>query len=158
MGDHEAARRYAEEAMRETSMPAYRGAAQAFLSGPVLKLGDAERAAREAEGAAGELGLVPALRGYAYTQLAAARLAQGRADAALAASSEAIRISDAFGGLKSNEPRARFTHAAALEASGERERAQAERARAKAILRANAEAIADPRYRASYLAQVDEPG
>jgi hypothetical protein len=89
--------------------------------------------------------------------LSAVRLAQGRAGEALAAAEDAMARIAAMGGCGLFRGAfVRLVHAEALHATGAHDAARDAIARAREYLRAIADKIADPSYRASFLEQVPE--
>jgi hypothetical protein len=89
--------------------------------------------------------------------LAGLRLAQGRAEEALAAAEDAMARYTAMGGCGLFRAAfVRLAHAEALHATGAHAAARSAIARARARLLAIADKIADPDYRASFLAHVPE--
>jgi tRNA A-37 threonylcarbamoyl transferase component Bud32 len=89
--------------------------------------------------------------------LAALRLAQGRADEALAVAEDAIARCAAMGGCGLFRGAVvRLVHAEALDATGARDAARRAIAEARARLLAIADKIGDPAYRRSFLEDVPE--
>jgi hypothetical protein len=89
--------------------------------------------------------------------LAALRLAQGRAEGALAAAEDAMARSEAIGGCGLFRGAfVRLTHAEALHATGAHDAAARAIAGARARLLAIADKITDPAYKASFLERVPE--
>ena len=89
--------------------------------------------------------------------LAALRLAQGRAEEALTAAEDAMARCQTMGGCGMFRGAfVRLAHAEALHATGAHDAAHAAIAQARARVLAIAARIADPGYRASFLAQVPE--
>jgi hypothetical protein len=89
--------------------------------------------------------------------LSALRLAQGRAEEALAAAEDAMARCETMGGCGMFRGAfVRLVHAEALRATGAHDAARHAIARARARLLAIADKIADPGHRASFLAEVPE--
>jgi tetratricopeptide (TPR) repeat protein len=89
--------------------------------------------------------------------LSALRLAQGRAEEALAAAEDAIARSETMGGCgQFRGAFLRLVHAEALHATGAHDAAARAIAAARARLLAIADKITDPDYQASFLARVPE--
>ena len=89
--------------------------------------------------------------------LAALRLAQGRADEALAAAEDAMARCAAMGGCGMFRGAfVRLAHAEALHATGAHDAARRAIAEARARLLAIADRIADPEYKHSFLQNVPE--
>jgi hypothetical protein len=100
---------------------------------------------------------VPLDRPGVLATLSALRLAQGRAEDALAAAEDAMARSEAIGGCGLFRGAfVRLTHAEALHATGAHEAAARAIADARVRLRAIADKIADPAYQASFLERVPE--
>lgn len=98
----------------------------------------------------------PARRATALAALAAARLGRGESELALEAAREGMTILAELGALEEGEEKLRFVHAQALRATGATEAADEALAVARAKLRERAARIADPTWRASFLANVPE--
>jgi hypothetical protein len=100
---------------------------------------------------------VPLDRPGVLTTLSAIRLAQGRADEALAAAEDAMARYQAMGGCGMFRGSfVRLTHAEALHATGAHDAAARAIADARARLLAIADKIIDPDYQASFLERVPE--
>jgi tetratricopeptide (TPR) repeat protein len=125
------------------------------LAEVLRRIGDLEGAEREIEGALTMA--IPIEQPGARATLAALRLAQGRAADALAAAEDAVARSEAAGACGMFRGAfVRLVHAEALRATGAHDAARHAIARARARLLAIADKIADPGYRASFLADVPE--
>jgi hypothetical protein len=100
---------------------------------------------------------VPLEQPGARATLAALRLAQGRAEEALAAAQDAMARSEAIGGCGLFRGAfMRLAHAEALHATGAHDAAARAIADARARLLAIADKISDPDYKASFLERVPE--
>jgi hypothetical protein len=117
--------------------------------------GDLDGADREAGVALAMV--VPLDRPGVLATLSALRLAQGRAEEALAAAEDAMARCQAMGGCGVFRGAfVRLAHAEALHATGARDAAARAIADARARLLAIAGKIADPDHRASFLERVPE--
>jgi tetratricopeptide (TPR) repeat protein len=117
--------------------------------------GDLDGADREIQFALAAV--VPLEQPGVRATLAALRLAQGRAEEALAAAEDAMARSEAIGGCGLFRGAfVRLTHAEALHATGAHDAAARAIAGARARLLAIADKITDPAYRASFLERVPE--
>ncbi len=125
------------------------------LAEVLRRQGDLDGAEREIQGA---LTLaIPIEQPGALATLSALRLAQGRAADALAAGEDALARGAAIGGCGMFRGAfVRLAHAEALHATGAHDAARRAIADARARLLTIADRIADPGYRASFLADVPE--
>jgi hypothetical protein len=125
------------------------------LAEVLRRIGDLEGAERELQVALGMM--VPLEHPGALGTLSAVRLAQGRAEEALAAAADAIARCAAMGGCGMFRGAfVRLAHAEALHATGAHDAARHAIAEARARLYATAGKIADPAYRRSFLEDVPE--
>jgi tetratricopeptide (TPR) repeat protein len=154
------ARRLEEQArahFRRHGSTRMEGCSGTYLAQIALLSGDPADAEQRARAAAEQLAVAPPLRALAMAVLARALLQQGRAPEALAAAEEAFAVLEASGGaLEEGESLVRLVHAEALAAAGRRAEALAALAAAKARLLERADAIRDPAWRESFLANVPE--
>jgi hypothetical protein len=118
-------------------------------------MGDLEGAEREIQAA---LGVMTALEHPgALGTLSALRLAQGRAEDALAAAEDAVSRCTTMGGCGMFRGAfVRLAHAEALYATGAHDAARQAIAEARARLLTIADRIADPTYKRSFLEEVPE--
>jgi tetratricopeptide (TPR) repeat protein len=125
------------------------------LAEVLRRMGDHAGAERELEAA---LGLpLPLEHPGVLGTLSALRLAQGRAEDALAAAEDALSRYTAMGGCGMFRGAfVRLAHAEALHATGAHDAARRAIAEARTRLYANADKIADPAYRQSFLENVPE--
>jgi tetratricopeptide (TPR) repeat protein len=125
------------------------------LAEVLRRMGDLEGAEREIQTA---LGLaVPLEHPGALGTLSALRLAQGRAEEALAAAEDAVARCKTMGGCGMFRGAfVRLAHAEALHATGAHDAARAAIAEARTRLLAIAGKIPDPEYRKSFLEDVPE--
>ncbi|HWO23799.1 MAG TPA: protein kinase [Kofleriaceae bacterium] len=125
------------------------------LAEVLRRMGDLEGAEREIQTAL-EMVVIPEQPGV-LGSLAALRLAQGRAEEAIAAAQEAFARCTAMGGCGMFRGAfVRLVHAEALHATGAHDAARHAIAEARAQLHAIAERIEDPEYRKSFLESVPE--
>ncbi|HWU87642.1 MAG TPA: hypothetical protein VN253_10230, partial [Kofleriaceae bacterium] len=125
------------------------------LAEVLRRMGDLDAADREVGLALGMA--VPLEHPGVLATLSALRLAQGRAEEALAAAEDAVARMTAMGGCGMFRGAfVRLAHAEALHATGAHDAARRAISDARAHLLAIAEKIADPAYRTSFLEQVPE--
>jgi len=125
------------------------------LAEVLRRLGDLEGAEREIQAALGMM--VPLEHPGALGTLSALRLAQGRAEEALAAAAEAVTRCVAMGGCGTFRGAfVRLAHAEALHATGAHEAARSAIAEARARLFTIAGRIGDPALKQSFLENVPE--
>jgi hypothetical protein len=129
-----------------------------WLLGAVARRADEPAAAAREIATALDRGLRTMLHDLppALAELAAARLALGQPEEALAAAREAMGALAAAGGSTYYGPRVRLVHAEALLAAGDRDAARAAIADARARILAIAGRIDDPEARPSFLERVPE--
>jgi len=121
------------------------------------RMGDLDAAEREIQIALGMA--VPLEHPGVLGSLSALRLAQGRAEEALAAAQDAMARCAAIGGCGMFRGAfVRLTHAEALHATGAHAAARRAITAARTHLFTIADRIADPGYRASFLENVPENG
>jgi hypothetical protein len=119
------------------------------------RVGDLEGAEREIQAALGMA--MPLEHPGVLGTLSALRLAQGRAQEALAAAEEALTRETTIGGCGMFRGAfVRLAHAEALHATGAYDAARHAIAKARARLLTIADKIADPDYRTSFLEHVPE--
>jgi tetratricopeptide (TPR) repeat protein len=127
------------------------------LAEVLRRMGDLEGAEREIQGALAMATLIDLDQSGARATLSAVRLAQGRAEEALAAAEDAMARCEAVGGCGMFRGAfVRLAHAEALHTTGAHDAARHAIAEARARLLAIADKIADPGYKASFLANVPE--
>ena len=114
---------------------------------------EAERAARTALSCAGQMQPVVA---YAQGALARALLAEGRADEAMAASAEGMRLLGELGRIEGGESLLRLAHAECLHAVGAVAPARGAIRAAREQLLLRAARIAEPTYRQRFLERIPE--
>src|SRR5262249_19067968 len=122
----------------------------------LLMMGDVNGAAHEALTAARVCATSLPAKAKALATLAEARMAQGRADEALASAEEAVRILETLGGVDGEEECIRLAYAEALHANGREGTAGAAIATARARVLDRASRISDPGWRESFLTNVSE--
>jgi tetratricopeptide (TPR) repeat protein len=125
------------------------------LAEALRREGDLDGAGREIQIALAMV--VPIEQPGVLATLSAIRLAQGRAEEALAAAEDAMARCEAMGGCGLfRDAFMRLAHAEALHATGAHDAAARAIAAARARLLAIADKIADPDYKASFLERVPE--
>jgi serine/threonine protein kinase/tetratricopeptide (TPR) repeat protein len=112
-------------------------------------LGMAQRALEVSEG-------VPAVRAYALALIAGIAIAKNNEAEALERSREAVDILNRLEGIEEGESLIRWTYALALRASGHDQEAEKQIEEARDRLLKRAERISDPRWRQSFLEQVND--
>jgi hypothetical protein len=125
------------------------------LAEVLRRMGDLEGAERELQGTL--VMAIPIEQPGILATLSALRLTQGRAGEALAAAEDAMARSEAMGGCGMFRGAfLRLAHAEALHATSAHDAARHAIARARTHLLVIADKIADPGYKASFLADVPE--
>lgn len=109
----------------------------------------AKRALEVSEGA-------PAVRAYALALMSGIAIAKNQMAEALEFSSEAIEILNRLEGIEEGESLIRWTHALATRAAGREKEAEAQIREARDRLLKRADRISDPRWRQSFLEQVND--
>ncbi len=109
----------------------------------------AQRALEVSEG-------VPAVRAYALALIAGIAIAKNNEAEALERSREAVDILNRLEGIEEGESLIRWTYALALRAAGHDEEAEKQIEEARDRLLKRAERISDPRWRQSFLEQVND--
>jgi eukaryotic-like serine/threonine-protein kinase len=132
------------------------GRARELLAYVHHHLGNFAAAAREAELSLSQPTMMSIHRSMILATLAAARVAQGRADEALAAAREAMGDREPPPVRVYGEPFIRLAHVEALTAAGEQDAALAALVLARKRLLATASRIADPALRRSFLEDVTD--
>jgi tetratricopeptide (TPR) repeat protein len=143
-------------AWQARGLAAYEGPGRRVLADVLYRRGDPVAAEREARAALPRLAVQPLERVAATATLAAALLAQGRADDALAAAGDAMAQYEALGAHGYRGAFARLVHVEALAAAGDRAAAHPALAAARDRLLANAGKIGDPALQRSFLEAVPE--
>jgi serine/threonine protein kinase/tetratricopeptide (TPR) repeat protein len=98
----------------------------------------------------------PAVRAYALALMAGIAIAKNNETEALKYSQEAIEILNRLDGIEEGESLIRWTHALALRASGQDKEAETYIREARNRLLKRADRISDPRWRQSFLEQVND--
>ena len=129
--------------------------ARLYLAMMQLELGDPSEAARLADRASRDVEGLP-LEPLTLAVLSQARLLGGDVPAAVAAAERAVARLDALRSGEDGEPKVRLALVEALWAAGDRGAARQALDVAWSDLQARAKAIADPRWRDSYLTRVPE--
>jgi tetratricopeptide (TPR) repeat protein len=143
------------ESGRAHHSPLEEGRGRWALAEVLRRKGELDGADRELQTALALV--VPLDRPGVLATLSALRLAQGRAEEALAAAQDAMARNDAMGGCGMFRGAfMRLAHAEALHATGAHEAAARAIAAARARLLATADQITDPDYKASFLERVPE--
>ena len=132
------------------------GTARWLLAEIALVSGDAEAAEHGARAALEQIGGYPLFHGSAEVLLAAALLAEGRGEAAVAAVRSPLALLEEQGGRGFRAARTRVTAAEALAAAGDAAEARRVLSLAHADLLARAAGIADADLRRSFLEAVPE--
>ena len=132
------------------------GGARAYLASILVQAGELDEAEAEARGALESLKAHPSTRCLVLGILAEVRLAQGEPGDALGATTTAMALLDALGGVEEGEAIARLAHARALAGVGRTEEFRQAIAIARDRIAARAAKIADPRLRASFLERIRE--
>ena len=132
------------------------GSSRAHLADLRLRQARPSDALALAEEAAAELQPSPPMLGLAYAVLSRARLANGDVPGAIAAAEGGMEIFESQGGLEEGEPMLRLAHAAALHAAGRRAEAAQVVAEARQIIEEQAARIGDPRWRKTFLEEIEE--
>ncbi len=136
--------------------PANEGRARWTLAYVLVVAGDLDAADREFAAAIAMLDRVPLDRASATAMRASLRLAQGRAAEALADAKEGVDRLTERGAPAFRGEYARLVHAEALRATGDLDGAAQVIAAARDIILAEADRIADPEVRRSFLTRVPE--
>ena len=141
---------------REVRVARYEGRGRWLLARVHHQAGDLDAAAREALAALEQMPAAFGCRVAAQVTLAAIRLAQGRADDALALAEEAVRADRARRGSGMHRTYASLVHAEALAATGAADRAHEAIDDAYARLLDDADKIGDAAVRECFLEHVPE--
>jgi tetratricopeptide (TPR) repeat protein len=131
-------------------------AAQLYLAQVLTDAGAFAEAEAAARAGLGRAGPIWPLSAYAHGALARALLGQGRADEALPAAAEAMRLLQELGRIELGEALIRLSYAESLHATGARDRACEAIRDARARLLARATKIAEPALRQTFLDRIRE--
>ncbi|HRI63256.1 MAG TPA: protein kinase [Polyangium sp.] len=118
--------------------------------------GDKEEAHKMAQRALDVSEGAPAVRAYALALMAGIAIAKNQENDALEFSREAMEILNRLEGIEEGESLIRWTRALALRAAGKEAEAAKDIAEARDRLLKRAERISDPRWRQSFLEQVND--
>jgi tetratricopeptide (TPR) repeat protein len=146
----------AVELARDCGSRSYEMSSRVYLARTALMAGDPGRAERESASLVADPAALPWHRASAFAVLSAALGAQRRRAEALAAAQRGMEILVAEGEIEEGESLLRLSHAEALCAIGDAERAAAAFAEARARLLSRAGKIADAALRRSFLESVPE--
>ncbi len=144
------------EALRTQKNARLAAVATRYLADVLARQGDLEGAEREARAAAEALSGAPAMVGDALAMLADVQRRRGNSTEALATAERAMASLEAAGKTVIGEAAIRLSHAEALDAVGEHDKARAALATARDRVLSRAKTLTDPDLRSAFLERVTE--